>query len=310
MGLFDRFRRKQAGQRSLPTDGGIYLTDTSGEQVTTTRVPYLLAHDLTEQNRLDFQHFFLKGVLQANYLAPLKTPTAILDIGSGTGRWIIDMAQQFPNARVTGIDIAPTTTGAPLNAQFVQHDVLQGLPFANASFDYVHSRLLVAAIPTRSWGDLLKECIRVATPGGWVELFEGGTTFLNPGPHTQQFLTWWDQLSRPRGIDASFISQLPDLMQQLGFEHVRGQLLHVPVGKWGGRAGSMLLANLVSGWGGLKNPMVSQIGIDPQTFDRTFQALPREWEEKRALYEYVIALGQVPWNKQRSGTMPAIPTRE
>jgi SAM-dependent methyltransferase len=306
MGLFDRFRRKPARQRTLPTDGSIYLTDASGIQTTTTKVPYLLAHDLTEQNRLDFQHFFLKGVLQTNYLAPLNNPSALLDVGSGTGRWIIEMAQQFPSARVTGIDVAPATPSVPLNAQFVQHDILKGLPFPSASFDYVHARLLVAAIPTQAWAGLLTECIRVTQPGGWVELFEGGTTFLNAGPHTRQYLKWWDQISQPRGIDASFMGQLPNWMQQLGFENVQSQLLHVPIGKWGSRAGSMLLANLVSGWGGLKNVFVTQAGVDPTLFDQTFQALPNEWEENRSMYEYVIAIGQVPWTKQNSGTFRSV----
>lgn len=294
MGLFDIFRRKSAKQRVLPSDGGIYLTDASGAQISTTRVPYLLSHDLTEQNRLDFQHFFLKGILQTNYLAPLRNPDALLDVGSGTGRWTIEMAQQFPNARITGIDIAPSSPSAPLNVQFVQHDVLKGLPFSSQSFDYTHSRLLVAAIPTKSWAGLLREYLRVTRPGGWIEIFEGGTTFLNAGEHTRQYLAWWQQISQPRGIDASFISHLPDLMQQLGYVNMQSQLLHVPVGRWGGRAGTMLLTNLVSGWGGLKSAFVAQAGVDPVLFDRTFQALPGEWEEKRSMYEYVIAIGQVP----------------
>ncbi len=291
MGLFDLFRRKR---RALPTDGSIYLTQVSGEQITPTKVPYLLAHDATEQNRLDFQHFFLKAILQMNYLAPIQNPSAILDVGSGTGRWAIEIAQQFPQARVTGIDIASTIPDAPLNAQFVQHDILQGLPFPTGSFDYVHSRLLVAAIPTSAWMGLLREYRRVTRPGGWIELLEGGTTFLNEGPFTQQYLAWWNQISQQRGIDASFMSNLPDLLQQIGLENQQSQLLHVPVGKWGGRAGAMLLTNLVAGWGGLKTAFVSQAGVDPVLFDRTFQALPNEWERNRSLYEYVIAFGQVP----------------
>lgn len=300
MGLLDLFRRKPARRRTLPSDGGIYLTDAQGEHITTTKVPYLLSHDEPEQNRLDFQHFFLKGILQTNYLAPLTTPSAILDVGSGTGRWAIEMAQQFPYTRVTGIDISATNLVTPLNLQFVQQDILKGLPFPPSSFDYVHARLLVAAIPTRNWAGLLREYMRVTRPGRWVELFEGGTTFLNSGPHTSQFLAWWDQISQPRGIDASFIGQLPDLMQNIGYQSVQSKRLHVPVGKWGGRPGSMLLTNLISGWGGLKKAFMSQALVDPILFDQTFQALPREWEERHSMYEYVIAVGQVPTNRQES----------
>lgn len=291
MGLFRLFRRTSSKKHTLPSDGGIYLTNLGNDQV--TKVPYLLAHDAPEHNRLEFQHFFLKGILQTNYLAPLVSPEAILDVGSGTGRWVIEMAQEFPQARVTGIDIAPTIPPAPLTVQFVQQDILKGLPFPSKSFDYLHARLLVAAIPVDSWPGVVREYIRVTRPGGWIELFEGGTTFVNAGPHTQQYLAWWDQLGKQRGIDASMMGQLPHLMQDLGIHNIQARLLHVPVGKWGGRAGTMLLANLVSGWGALKGAFGSQVGVNAELFDRTFQALPLEWEELHTMYEYVIATGQV-----------------
>ncbi|MGH2506940.1 MAG: class I SAM-dependent methyltransferase, partial [Ktedonobacteraceae bacterium] len=78
---------------TLPSDGAIYLTNLDGNQV--TKVPYLLTQDTPELNRLDFQHVFLKGVLQTNHLAPIVSPRAILDIGSGTGRWTVEIAQEF-----------------------------------------------------------------------------------------------------------------------------------------------------------------------------------------------------------------------
>ena len=70
-------------------------------------VPYLFPSDLGEAQRLDFQHYMLRYTLKGNYAAPLKAPRDILDIGCGTGRWAMEMAQQFPGASVTGVDIAP-----------------------------------------------------------------------------------------------------------------------------------------------------------------------------------------------------------
>lgn len=34
-------------------------------------------------------------------------PNAILDIGTGSGCWVIDMAKQFPHAEAVGMDLAP-----------------------------------------------------------------------------------------------------------------------------------------------------------------------------------------------------------
>lgn len=288
---FSLFRRKSAKKHHPPSDGNIYFTDLGSDHV--TKVPYLLAHDGSEQNRLDFQHFFLKGILGTNYLAPLTSPLMILDVGSGTGRWVAEMAQEFPNTRVTGIDVVPPSSPTPaLNAHFVQQDILKGLPFPSANFDYVHARLLVAAIPMAAWPGLLREYLRVVRPGGWIELFEGGTTFVNAGPFTQQYLRWWDQVSHQRGIDASYIEQLPSLMAALNMQQMQAKTLHVPVGEWGGRVGVMLRTNMYSGWGALKEMFVSQAKVAPDLFDRTFQGLPQEWEQQHTMYEYLSVIGQ------------------
>lgn len=45
---------------------------------------------------------------QKRYLAPIgKHPEQILDLGTGTGIWAMDIADEIPSAQVTGIDIAP-----------------------------------------------------------------------------------------------------------------------------------------------------------------------------------------------------------
>lgn len=34
-------------------------------------------------------------------------PPTVLDIGTGSGSWAIDMAEEFPHAQVVGMDVAP-----------------------------------------------------------------------------------------------------------------------------------------------------------------------------------------------------------
>ena len=46
----------------------------------------------------------LKGEL---HLAPIKNPHRILDIGTGTGIWAIDMADRYPQAEIVGTDLSP-----------------------------------------------------------------------------------------------------------------------------------------------------------------------------------------------------------
>jgi methylase of polypeptide subunit release factors len=44
------------------------------------------------------------------HLAPLEAPHRILDIGTGTGIWAIDIADKYPSTEVIGTDIRYVTT--------------------------------------------------------------------------------------------------------------------------------------------------------------------------------------------------------
>ena len=117
-------------------------------------------------------------------------------MATGTGRWAHEMARAFPHAQVIGLDMeAPRETyEPPANYQFVQGNLFAGLPFSADTFDVVHQRFLVLALPAKQWPFILSELVRVTRPGGYVELVEGGGTFLRIGPATTQLKQWWDGL--------------------------------------------------------------------------------------------------------------------
>ncbi|WP_081838347.1 class I SAM-dependent methyltransferase [Thermogemmatispora carboxidivorans] len=257
---------------------------------------YLLPKDLVEANRLDFQHFYLKHVLKSNYLAPLdkERVRAILDVGSGTGRWVIEMARAFPQARVYGIDLEWSTPSQklPPNVSFLQGNVLQGLPFPAHTFDYVHQRLLAMGIPAKSWPFLLQELQRVTAPGGWIELFEGGDTFVNAGPALRLFIEWYRQASKRAGYDPAIADRLGNLFQGLGLRHVRLETLSVPVGPWGRHEGVMLQKNLMATFPGLFPLLHQQLNIDEKQFDLVLREIDREMEILQIEYQYYVVYGQ------------------
>lgn len=114
------------------------------------------------------------------------------------GIWPAEMARLFPQAHIVGVDISAASLGYPCSSSctFCLADVLKGLPFPEQQFEYVHQRLLVAAIPAVNWPAVIRELIRVTRPGGWVELLEMGVTLQHAGPETTRLLTWMEEQSK------------------------------------------------------------------------------------------------------------------
>ncbi len=258
--------------------------------------PYLLPQDGQEIHRLDFQHYALRVALGGDYVAPLE-PTiirTILDVGCGTGRWARERANEFPDASITGLDVESHLPELPLppNFQFVQANLLAGLPFPDASFDFVHQRLLVGAIPAQQWPMVLYEFTRVTRPDGWVEVLESGSIYHRAGPATKQFQAWWQMGEKMLGFNLALIPQLDQMMRHVGLRNVHMETLDLPLGKWGGRAGEMLAIDLHAVFTSFRAVYVSRFGIPTGLFERTLAALPEEWEHYQTRYEFYLVYGQ------------------
>lgn len=70
---------------------------------------YFMPNDGSEQDRLDLSHQMFKITMGDKlYLAPIGKPARILDIGTGTGIWAIEMGDDFPDSEILGTDLSPT----------------------------------------------------------------------------------------------------------------------------------------------------------------------------------------------------------
>lgn len=69
---------------------------------------YILPEDKREQDRLDLQHALcLLSTDQQLALAPIGNNVRnVLDLGTGTGIWAIDFADQYPEADILGVDLS------------------------------------------------------------------------------------------------------------------------------------------------------------------------------------------------------------
>jgi ubiquinone/menaquinone biosynthesis C-methylase UbiE len=111
----------------------------------------------------------------------------VLDIGCGTGGWLIEAAKTYPAiTQLFGVDISGKMLGyaraqSEVNqvndrVEFVVMDALRMLEFPTGFFDLVNMRFAHSWIRTWEWPKLLQEAQRVSKPGGTIRFTE-----LDPG---------------------------------------------------------------------------------------------------------------------------------
>ncbi|BDD55982.1 hypothetical protein MAP00_001462 [Monascus purpureus] len=198
---------------------------------------YFLPNDETEQDRLDLSHhvyrLLLGGELQ---LAPIRDPKRILDIGTGTGIWAIDFADQHPDAEVIGNDLSVIQpTWLPPNCRFEIDDFEQPWEYSRP-FDFIHGRELEGSIQDHD--RLFQQAFNNLTPGGYFELATIQiTTTSDDGTHlkAEKFLRLCElchEASRRFGKSLNTVTTWKEKMIQAGFEDVHEQKFKLPQSSW------------------------------------------------------------------------------
>ncbi|GAB1315339.1 hypothetical protein MFIFM68171_05549 [Madurella fahalii] len=126
-------------------------TDTESSTHPSRDAQYWGSNDERQNEANDMLHHVLTMGLEGKlYMAPInKDIKKAVDIGTGTGIWAIDFADEFPDTEVIGADIPPIQPSwVPPNLKFEIEDFSQPWTFTDNS------------------------AFRILKPGGYVESFE------------------------------------------------------------------------------------------------------------------------------------------
>ncbi|KAJ7699653.1 S-adenosyl-L-methionine-dependent methyltransferase [Mycena rosella] len=264
---------------------------------------YMLPSDRTEEERLILQHQALKKLFENRILlAPvnLKGDDKVLDIGTGAGLWILDLARSVdPAVSMVGVDIESHLfpTSHPQNLEFRIESVTDLPRKWSDTFSLVHQRLLLLALQKLQWHEAVREIYRVLRPGGWVQLDES-TPFIAgeylSQPCMEKLCAMFRSLVNSRKLYVDCAGDLPTMLEAAGFVDIWRESRRVNLGKWAGELGVANRINYAGVFRGIKTPVLNAGGYGHVTsgeeYDALLDGVEREWDENPGTHQEFIVI--------------------
>ncbi|KAJ7866148.1 hypothetical protein B0H13DRAFT_2253964 [Mycena leptocephala] len=263
---------------------------------------YVLPTDDQERqrvSRLILQHNALKSLFENRIMfapVPLDRTDAILDIGTGPGLWVLDVAQNVdPSVRMVAVDIESRLfpASAPKNIEFRVESVTNLPAEWNDTFSLVHQRLLILALQVSEWPKALREIYRLAEFASWRQSECRGK------PHTKKLAAMYQCLAHSRNLYVECARDMPAMLEEVGFVDIHSMSRMQVIGKWAGETGVANRLNHVGMFRGIKTPILEAGGFGYVTseaeYDDLLCGLEREWDEIPGTEkEFVIFVARKP----------------
>lgn len=162
----------------------------------------------------------------------------VLDLGFGTGIWLLDMANKYERTEFYGLDLAnmiPPTVHH--NLDFRPHvDYESPWAMGESSFDLIHLQMGLGSVG--NWPLLYDRIYKHLKPGAYFEHVEidweprcsDGT--LRKGKYTDW---WFEYVSPPYRVASRPINYNPDtglLLHQKGFVNIQHEEFRIPTNGW------------------------------------------------------------------------------
>ncbi|RMJ25149.1 TAM domain methyltransferase [Aspergillus sp. HF37] len=194
------------------------------------------------------QHHIFKMINDGRLLlSPIRNPKRILDIGTGSGIWPMELAPDFPDAEIIGTDLSPVQpTEVPENVHFLIDDAAEDeWLWGYDHFDIIHAANMTGSLP--SFKDLLRKALNHLKPGGYMECQEvdpkpkcddGTMPPENPDGFCAYPLHDWFDLNVRSGQTTDpprqfrIAHRIARWMKDVGFVDVQQRVSKVPLNDW------------------------------------------------------------------------------
>ncbi|TQN64814.1 Secondary metabolism regulator LAE1 [Colletotrichum shisoi] len=199
---------------------------------------YQFPNDEREMGRLDLNHSLIARTIGKLFLAPVEQDKThrILDVGTGTGIWAIEVGDEFPNAEVVGIDLSAIQPAfVPPNVRF-EIDDAESSWVGDAKYDFVFSRYLALSIA--DWPKLVRNIHTTLNADGWAEfqdyslLFDSDDGSLTDDHETMKWEKKGNEIAGMIGRDFNPGPKLYDWVKGAGFRNVVHKHYKIPIGPW------------------------------------------------------------------------------
>ncbi|TGO34624.1 hypothetical protein BHYA_0189g00120 [Botrytis hyacinthi] len=113
-------------------------------------------------------------LIHPSIAAKLPPSLTIADIGTGTGLFLSQLAQEYPDAILHGFDISPKLfppqeSLSPQVSLSVLNIKETPPPFTHNKYDLIHIRPLATGINPTEWKPIVQNLLKLLKPGGAIQ---------------------------------------------------------------------------------------------------------------------------------------------
>lgn len=251
--------------------------------------PFPRGDQVAKENEIALHNLMFHLYDNRLYEAPIQQPRNVLEVRCGTqGLWAKSMADVFPDAQVTGMDVATPDTEGRENLQFVEQShndqwILDDKLQQFGKFDFLYARHLFAS--SRDYPDFYKQCLEHLEPGGYFEQCEmipfcrcDDDTFRE-GSIVRGLCDLIPAMERGYQTQYDLASRMEQLIQEAGFVDIQRRIDKVPWSPWpppetkehrSGELFERFYQTGIQGW--TIQPLVRHLQFDQETVNNMVSA--------------------------------------